>query len=149
MAGRRSGLPQGIVRGGGDATNAPVGSRVDIRRAYPSLRGGPLSPPTHALAEELRALGPVRWLVVPNCFHYLGTPAAAAHFHDARVVGPASALSRSKGLRIHVDFHDAGFGEQVPEFEVLPLHGVPFLDETVLDHLPTQTPAGCRHRPVS
>ena len=42
------------------------------------------------LAEQLAALGPVRWLVVPNCFHHLGTPAAAARFPDAQVVGPAS-----------------------------------------------------------
>lgn len=100
------------------------------------------APPTDALAEQLRALGPVRWLVVPNCFHHLGTPAAAAHFPEAQVVGPASALNRNKALRLHVDIHDAQFGEQVPEFDVLPLLGVPFLDETVLYHRPTQTLLG-------
>jgi hypothetical protein len=100
------------------------------------------APPTDALAEELRALGPVRWLVVPNCFHHLGTPAAAAHFPEAQVVGPASALKRNKALRLHVDIHDAQFGEQVPELEVLPLLGVPFLDEAVLYHRPTQTLLG-------
>jgi hypothetical protein len=42
------------------------------------------APPTDALAEQLRALGPVRWLVVPNCFHHLGAPAAAARFPDAQ-----------------------------------------------------------------
>jgi hypothetical protein len=59
------------------------------------------APPTDALAEQLRVLGPVRWLVVPNCFHHLGTPAAAAHFPEAQVVGPASALKRNKALRLH------------------------------------------------
>ena len=88
------------------------------------------APPTAALAEELRALGPVRWLVVPNCFHHLGTPAAAAYFPEAQVVGPASALRRNKALKIHVDIHDAQFGERVAELEALPLLGVPFLDET-------------------
>lgn len=100
------------------------------------------APPTDALAEQLRALGPVRWLVVPNCFHHLGAPAAAAHFPEAQVVGPASALSRNRALRLHVDIHDAQFGEQVPELEALPLLGVPFLDETVLYHRPTQTLLG-------
>jgi hypothetical protein len=100
------------------------------------------APPTDALAEQLRALGRVRWLVVPNCFHHLGTPAAAAYFPDAQVVGPASALRRNKALRIQVDISDAQFGEQVPEFESLPLLGVPFLDETVLYHRPTRTLLG-------
>lgn len=100
------------------------------------------APPTAALAEELRALGPVRWLVVPNCFHHLGTPAAAAHFPEAQVVGPASALGRNRDLRLHLDIHGAQFCEQVPEFEALPLLGVPFLDETVLYHRPTQTLLG-------
>lgn len=98
------------------------------------------APPTDALAEELRALGPVRWLVVPNCFHHLGAPAAAARFPEAQVVGPASALSRNEALKLHVGIDQ--FDEQVPEFEALPLQGVPFLDETVLYHRPTQTLLG-------
>jgi hypothetical protein len=100
------------------------------------------APPTDVLAEELRALGPVRWLVVPNCWHHLGAPAAAARFPDAQVVGPASALHRNEALKLHVDIHDAQFGEQVPELEALPLRGVPFWDETVLYHRPTQTLLG-------
>lgn len=100
------------------------------------------APPSAALAEQLRALGPVRWLVVPNCWHHLGTPAAAAHFPEAQVVGPASALSRNKALTLHVDIHDGQFGAQVPEFEALPLAGVPFWDETVLYHRPTHTLLG-------
>jgi hypothetical protein len=132
------------------ALDRPVwfgGVRLRARTTVVRLDDGGLvlhspAPPTDALAEQLRALGPVRWLVVPNCFHHLGTPAAAAQFPEARVVGPASALSRNKGLRLDVDIHDAQFGEQVPEFEVLPLQSVPFLDETVLYHRPTKTLLG-------
>ena len=69
---------------------------------------------------ELRALGPVRWLVVPNCWHHLGAPAAADYFPEARVVGPASALERNRALKIHVDIHDAQFGEQWFERTELP-----------------------------
>jgi hypothetical protein len=100
------------------------------------------APPTDVLAAQLRALGPVRWLVVPNCFHHLGTPAAAAHFPEAQVVGPASARGRNKALKLDLDIGDAQFAEQVPELEALPLQGVPFLDETVLYHRPTQTLLG-------
>src|SRR5688500_956904 len=67
------------------------------------------APPTAAFAEQLRALGRVRWLLVPNCFHHLGTPAAAAHFPEAQVVGPASALRRNEALRLHMDIRDAQF----------------------------------------
>jgi hypothetical protein len=100
------------------------------------------APPTDALAEELRALGTVRWLVVPNCFHHLGTPAAAARFPDAKVVAPSSALEKNKALRLDVEIHNERFGRDVPELEALPLRGVPFLDETVLYHRPTETLIG-------
>jgi hypothetical protein len=123
------------------------GVRLRARTTVVRLDDGGLllhtpAPPTDALAEQLRALGPVRWLVVPNCWHHLGAPAAAAHFPEAQVVGPASALDRNKALRLHVDIHGAQFGEQVPELEALPLRGVPFWDETVLYHRPTQTLLG-------
>lgn len=97
------------------------------------------APPSEQLAEQLLRLGPVRWLVVPNCFHHLGAPAAAARFPDAQVVGPASALRRSSTLRIDVDIRDYNFWAQLPEIEPLPLLGVPFLDETALYHRPTRT----------
>ena len=97
------------------------------------------APPTDELVEQLGALGAVRWLVVPNCFHHLGTPAAGARFPEAQVVGPESALKRNKKLKLHLGIRDAKFVEQVPELEALPLEGVPFLDETVLYHRPTQT----------
>lgn len=95
---------------------------------------------TAGLVEQLRGLGPMRWLVVPNCFHHLGTPPAAAQFPEAQVVGPASALARNKALRFHSDI--AQLGQLIPELEVLPLEGVPFLDETVLYHRPTRTLLG-------
>lgn len=100
------------------------------------------APVADTLAEELRALGPVRWLVIPNTFHHLGTPAAAALFPEAKVVGPASVRTKNPGLNIHLDIRDGAFGEQVPEVDVLPLEGVPFLDETVLYHRPTKTLLG-------
>jgi hypothetical protein len=123
------------------------GVRLRARTTVVRLDDGGLllhtpAPPSDALAEQLRALGPVRWLVVPNRWHHLGTPAAAAYFPEAKVVGPASALERNKALRLHLDIHDAQFGEQVPELEALPLLGAPFWDETVLYHRPTQTLLG-------
>lgn len=123
------------------------GVRLRARTTVVRLDDGGLllhspAPPTEALAAELRALGPVRWLVIPNCFHHLGAPAAAAAFPEARVVGPASARPKQPALRIDVDLHDGQLGALLPEVEAIPLRGVPFLDETVLFHRPTQTLLG-------
>jgi hypothetical protein len=123
------------------------GARLRTRTTVVRLDDGSLllhtpAPPTDALADELRALGPVRWLVIPNCWHHLGAPAAAARFPDARLVGPASALRRNQSLKLDLDFYDGKFSELVPELEALPLAGVPFWDETVLYHRPTQTLLG-------
>ncbi len=121
------------------------GVRLHARSTVVRLEDGSLllhspAPPDDALAGELRALGPVRWLVVPNVFHHLGTPAAAARFPEARVVGPASARKKHDALRL--DLAPAELAAHLPELEVLPLEGVPFLDETVLYHRPTQTLLG-------
>jgi hypothetical protein len=123
------------------------GARLRARTTVVRLDDGSLllhtpAPPTDALVEELRALGPVRWLVVPNCWHHLGAPAAAARFPEAKVVGPDSALGRNRELRLDVNIHDGELGRLVPELETLPLAGVPFWDETVLYHRPTQTLLG-------
>lgn len=123
------------------------GVRLRARTTVVRLDDGGLllhspAPPTGALTEQLRALGPVRWLVIPNCFHHLGTPAAAAHFPEAQVVGPASARARNTALKLHIELGDPKLAEALPEFDALPLLGVPFLDETVLYHRPTQTLLG-------
>ena len=123
------------------------GARLRARTTVVRLEDGSLllhtpAPPTETLAEQLSALGPVRWLVVPNCWHHLGAPAAADRFRDARLVGPASALRRNPALRLDLDLHEGQFSELVPELEALPLAGVPFWDETVLYHRPTQTLLG-------
>jgi hypothetical protein len=123
------------------------GARLRARTTVVRLDDGSLllhtpAPPTDALAEELRALGEVRWLVVPNCWHHLGAPAAAARFPEARLVAPRSALRRNPALRLDLDLHDGEFGRLVPEFDALPLAGVPFWDETVLYHRPTRTLLG-------
>ena len=123
------------------------GARLRARTTVVRLDDGSLllhtpAPPTDAMAEELRALGPVRWLVLPNCWHHLGAPAAAAYFREATLVGPASALRRNPQLKLDLQLEDGQFGKLVPELELLPLAGVPFWDETVLYHRPTQTLLG-------
>jgi hypothetical protein len=93
--------------------------------------------PTEGWLKQVAELGVVSWLVVPNCFHHLGTPAAAAAFPEAKILAPRSAAARNPALRIDVDIHDPSF--TLPELALVPLEGVPFLDETLLYHRPTET----------
>lgn len=123
------------------------GARLRTRTTVVRLEDGSLllhtpAPPSDTLTEQISALGPVRWIVVPNRWHHLGAPAAAKRFPEARLVGPASAVERNKALRVDVDIHSGQFSAELPEFESLPLRGVPFWDETVLYHRPTETLLG-------
>lgn len=136
-----------IVAGRIWASERPVwfsGVRLRARTSVIRLDDGRLlvhspAPPSDALVKQMADLGEVSWLVVPNCFHHLGTPAAAAAFPDAKVLGPTSAAARNPELRIDVDIHEPTFAEAVPELVLFPLEGVPFLDETLLYHRPTET----------
>jgi len=136
-----------IVAGRIWASERPVwfsGVRLRARTSVIRLDDGRLllhspAPPSDGLRQQLSKLGEVAWLVVPNCFHHLGTPAAAAAFPQAKVVGPKSAAARNPKLRIDVDIHSPEFVDSVPEIALFPLSGVPFLDETLLYHRPTET----------
>jgi hypothetical protein len=120
------------------------GVRLRARTSVIRLDDGRLllhspAPPSGGLVKQMADLGEVSWLVVPNCFHHLGTPAAAAAFPNAKILGPRSAAARNPKLRIDVDIHEPGFTAAVPEFALFPLEGVPFLDETLFYHRPTET----------
>lgn len=127
------------------ASERPVwfsGVRLRARTSVIRLDDGALlvhspTPPSESWREQVAALGEVRWLVVPNCFHHLGAPAAAAAFPTATVVAPTSVATKNPALRINLEIRD--LASAVPELAVIPLDGVPFLDETLLYHRPTQT----------
>lgn len=129
------------------ASERPVwfsGVRLRARTSVIRLDDGSVlvhspAPPSDAWVKTVAGLGEVRWLVVPNCFHHLGTPAAAAAFPAAKIVAPKSAGAKNRELRIDVDIRDAAFVDAVPEIVLVPLEGVPFLDETLLYHAPTKT----------
>ena len=120
------------------------GVRLRARTSVIRLDDGRLlvfspAPPSDGWLRQVADLGDVSWLVVPNCFHHLGTPVAAAAFPEAKILAPRSAAARNPDLRIDVEIHDPACAAAVPECALLPLEGVPFLDETLLYHRPTQT----------
>lgn len=115
------------------------GVRLRARTTVVRLDGGALwvhSPctPSDEVCAALDALGEVRWLVVPNRFHHLQTPATAARYPNAVTVGPKSAEARNPQLRLSMGIEDPAYVRATGELTSVPLSGVPFLDETVFFH---------------
>jgi hypothetical protein len=120
------------------------GVRLRSRTTIVKMRDGKLlvHSPGETTAEacrELDALGEVAWIVVPNKFHHLETPALKEKYPSAKVVGPASALARNPAVVLDYELPDPEVRSQLTEFRLLPLAGVPFLDETLFFHEPSQT----------
>jgi hypothetical protein len=124
------------------ATERPVwfgGVRLRSRTTVVRLAGGALwvhspCPPTDDVCAELDALGEVRWIVVPNRYHHLQTPATAARYPNALVVGPKSVQSRNPQVHLTMPTDDPAYLRATPELTAIQLAGVPFLDETVFFH---------------
>ena len=95
--------------------------------------------PTPEWCAAVDALGDVRWLVVPNCFHHLGATASATRYPSATLVGPQSAMRRNGDLELKLDIDDDAFRSALGELDVVPFRGCRFLDETVFFHRPTGT----------
>ena len=91
-------------------------------------------PPSDEVCAALDALGEVRWIVVPNRFHHLQTPATAARYPKAIVVGPKSTASRNADVSVAMTPDDPDYVRSTPELMAIQLKGVPFLDETVFFH---------------
>jgi hypothetical protein len=123
-------------------TERPIwfaGVRLRSRTTVVRLSGDALwvhSPctPTDDVSAALDALGEVRWIVVPNRFHHLQTPATAARYPNAIVVGPKSAESRNPHVRLTMGTDAPAYVGSTPELTSIQLGGVPFLDETVFFH---------------
>lgn len=123
-------------------TERPIwfsGVRMRARTTVVRLSGGALwvhSPgaPTDDVCAALDTLGEVCWIVVPNRFHHLQTPATAARYPNALVVGPKSAEAQNPRVSLTMGVNDPAYVDATPELTPLQLGGVPFLDETVFFH---------------
>lgn len=133
---------EAVVPGSIWVSERPVwfsGARLRSRTTVVRLQGDALwvhSPgvPTDDVCAALDALGEVRWIVVPNRFHHLQTPATAARYPNATVVGPKTAEARNPRVRVAMGADDPAYVRSTPELTSIPLNGVPFLDETVFFH---------------
>ena len=77
--------------------------------------------------------------MVPNCFHHLGTPAAAACLPQAQVVGPKSAAARNPKLRIDVDIHARGLSTACPRSRCFRSRACLFSTRRCFTIAPTET----------
>jgi hypothetical protein len=121
----------------------PGGMHFPIRMTVIRLETGGLVlhspiPIGEPLARELAALGPVEHLIAPNKLHHLYLGAAMERYPEARVfVAPGLAQKRAD-LPLTPDMR------QVPEvwsgqLEPILLRGVPWINEVVFFHPPSQT----------
>ena len=111
------------------ATERPVwfgGVRIRSRTTVVRLSGGALwvhspCPPTDDVCAALDALGEVRWIVVPNRFHHLQTPATAARYPKALVVGPKTAQARNPHVSLAMGTDDPEYLRSTPELAAIQL----------------------------
>lgn len=87
----------------------------------------------------VEALGPVRFLVAPNLMHHLFVGDWAAAFPAARVVAPAALRGKRPELRIEVELGEAPEPAWGGVLEVVPLRGMPRLEEFAFLHRPSRT----------
>ena len=93
-------------------------------------------PPDEAARRDAAALGPVRMLVAPNSFHYVGIPSWAAAFPEARVLLAPGLRARRPELTA---------GDEMREGAALPCGGV--LAHTVLGPQRGVAEVALLHRP--
>lgn len=93
---------------------------------------------TPRVREAVDALGPVRWLVAPNCFHHLSIGDWMAAYPQARAYAAPGLPEKRKDLRFHAVL-DGPVPEWAGQVEVLPWRGAILLGEVVFFHHPSRT----------
>jgi len=97
-----------------------------------------------AIADEIDALGAVRWIVEPNCFHHVHLDTAAARWPAAERLVPAGLAKKLKrsdleGLRTPEALEGASNGA----LELLRIDGAEKMSEWVILHRPTRSLIVC------
>jgi hypothetical protein len=95
--------------------------------------------PTPAMQEALKPLGPVAWLVAPNCFHHRWLGKWKTLYPEATLIGAQGLAAKRSDLTF-----DAALGEHSPEawggaIESLVTEGASKLNEVVFFHGPSRT----------
>jgi hypothetical protein len=121
----------------------PGGVRMPARMTIVRLGGGELLihspvPIDDALAGEIAALGPVRYVLAPNCFHHLYVGPLSLRFPEAQLYGAPGLVEKRRDINFAGTLGNgtAPWGETL---EAIALRGVPKTNEVVFFHRPSRT----------
>jgi hypothetical protein len=90
------------------------------------------------LADEIAALGPVRWIVGPNCLHHLHLGTWAARFPDAELWGAPGLAQKRCDLRFAGTL-GSGHEPWRSDLDTLLIEGSPKIGEVVFFHRASKT----------
>jgi len=132
-------LDEGLYCVAGAFGRSPLGRRMTVV----VLPGGLLVHSAVRMAEQdmraLEALGPVRWIVVPNAFHAADAPFYAERYPAARTLVPSGARARlARRMRVDGTLEDDWSAELAATLPRVILHGTR-TGEAALFHPPSRT----------
>ena len=121
----------------------PGGVRMPARMTIVRLPGGDLLihspvPIDDALAGEIAALGPVRYVLAPNCFHHLHVGPLSIRFPAAQLYGAPGLVEKRRDINFAgtIGVGVQPWGEVVDQ---VALKGLPKTNEVVFFHRPSRT----------
>ncbi len=118
---------------------ATLGTRMTVVKIDDAVWLHSAIPIDDALADEIAAIGPVRWIVAPNLWHHLHVEAARARYPDAALF-IASGLEQ-KNRRLHDG--EALTSVAPPAWNdalrPIPIAGIPKMNEHVFVHAESKT----------
>lgn len=121
-----------------------AGARFSGRMTVIRLSSGGLwihspAPMDEDTVAEIRALGPVHFVVSPGTFHYFHVPATQAAFPDARTFIAPGLDEKRPELRYDRILGDHAEGEWKEELDQVSVTGTRFISEVVFFHPATRT----------
>lgn len=94
---------------------------------------------TAVIEGEVRALGPVRYIVSPNNLHYLFLAEWQAAFPDAKLWGTASTIRKRSALKFAGALADEPPADWEGEIDQFYFTNSPFVDEVIFFHRASST----------
>lgn len=91
------------------------------------------------LRRELDALGPVRFIVAPNKYHYLSLHEYSLAFPDAQLFAAPGLMEAQKELRFHAELQDEAPLEWRDEIEQMVFKGSLIAEEVAFFHRASRT----------
>lgn len=126
----------------------PLGFRFPARMSVLPLEAGQVAllspiPIDDAMAQAIARHGQVAFLIAPNLLHHLYLEAALRRYPEARVVAPGGLREKKPQVQLHAALDLAQPEPALPPelaaaVDVIPLRGMPGLDELAVFHRGTR-----------